>query len=55
LKATEIAVVYAEQEREVTSTDDLLFRRWGDLAKKKNTGNSVTKTHYFLPIKYHHL
>jgi hypothetical protein len=46
LKATEIALAYAEEEREVTSRDDLLFRRWSDLAKK-NTEGSVTKVHYF--------
>jgi hypothetical protein len=35
LNSTETALAYVEQQREVTATDVLLFRRWRDLAAKK--------------------
>jgi hypothetical protein len=35
LNSIETALAYIEQQREVTATDILLFRRWCDLAAKK--------------------
>jgi hypothetical protein len=35
LNSIETTLAYVEQQREVTSTDILLFRRWHDLAAKK--------------------
>jgi hypothetical protein len=35
LNSVETALTYVEQQREVTATDVLLFRRWCDLAAKK--------------------
>ena len=49
LKATGTALAYAEQQREVTTTDMLLLKHCCDLAawKRKDTQKQVSINHFF--------
>jgi hypothetical protein len=49
LNSIKTALVYVEQQREVTAIDVLLFRRWHDLAakKRKEAQKQIPTTNFF--------